>query len=133
MLDQLSDRADRVAAEAYLPTARRPESVRRLLQYIGYDAVRAALAAGDIRPDPSRDSSAVLDAAWLANPPMMEAARAAGLRVIDDQNRMVTAEDHSRQLKLHRGGAARRRCRRVGRRMVGGQGRHTAGGRSTHR
>ena len=101
VLDQLSDRADRVAAEAYLPTARRPESVRRLLQYIGYDAVRAALAAGDIRPDPSRNSSAVLDAAWLANPPMMEAARAAGLRAIHDQNRMVTAEDHSRQLKLH--------------------------------
>jgi hypothetical protein len=101
VLDQLSDRADRVAAEAYLPTARRPESVRRLLQYIGYDAVRAALAAGDIRPDPSRDSSAVLDAAWLANPPMMEAARAAGLRAIHDQNRMVTAEDHGRQLRLH--------------------------------
>jgi hypothetical protein len=101
VLDQLSDRADRVAAEAYLPTARRPESVRRLLQYIGYDAVRAALAAGDIRPDPSRDSSAVLDAAWLANPPMMEAARAAGMRAIHDQNRMVTAEDHGRQLRLH--------------------------------
>jgi len=38
VLDQLSDRLDRVAAEAYLETARRPESVRRLLQYIGYDA-----------------------------------------------------------------------------------------------
>src|SRR5262245_28048625 len=101
VLDQLSDRADRVAAEAYLPTARRPESVRRLLQYIGYDAVRAALAAGDIQPDASRDSSAVLDAAWLANPPMMEAARAAGVRAIHDQDRMVTAEDHGRQLKLH--------------------------------
>ena len=75
--------------------------MRRLLQYIGYDAVRAALAAGDIKPDPSRNSSAVLDAAWLANPPMMEAARAAGLRAIHDQNRMVTAEDHARQLQLH--------------------------------
>jgi hypothetical protein len=100
-LDQLSDRADRVAAEAYLPTARRPESVRRLLQYIGYDAVHVALATGDIKPDPNRDSAAVLDAAWLANPPMMEAARAAGVRAIHDQNRMVTAEDHGSQLELH--------------------------------
>jgi len=101
VLDQLSDRADRVAAEAYLPTARRPESVRRLLQYIGYDAVHVALAAGDVKPDPNRDSAAVLDAAWLANPPMMEAARAAGVRAIHDQNRMVTADDHGHQLELH--------------------------------
>src|SRR5262249_35706288 len=101
MLDQLSDRADRVAAEAYLPTARRPESVRRLLGYIGYDAVRAALAAGDIQADPTRDSSAVLDAAWPANPPLEEAARAAGVGKIHDQNRMVTAEDHGLQLRLH--------------------------------
>jgi hypothetical protein len=43
----------------------------------------------------------VLDAAWLANPPMMEAARAAGLRAIHDQNRMVTAEDHGGQVRLH--------------------------------
>ena len=101
VLDQLSDRADRVAAEAYLSTARRPELVRRLLRYIGYDAVHAALEAGDIQPDPDRDLSAVLDGAWLANPPMMEAARAAGVRAIHDQNRMVTAEDHGRQLQLH--------------------------------
>jgi hypothetical protein len=101
VLDQLSDRADRVAAEAYLETARRPESVRRLLQYIGYDAVRAALAAGDIQADPTRDPAAMLDAAWLANPPMMEAARTAGVRAIHDQSRMVTADDHGRQLELH--------------------------------
>src|SRR6185369_3749462 len=79
VLDQLSDRLDRVAAEAYLETARRPESVRRLLQYIGYDAVLAALAAGDIQPAPGRESSAILDAAWLANPHMMDDARAAGV------------------------------------------------------
>jgi hypothetical protein len=34
-LDQLSDMTDRVASEAYLETARRPESVRRLLKFIG--------------------------------------------------------------------------------------------------
>jgi hypothetical protein len=75
--------------------------VRRLLQYIGYDAIAAALAAGEIRPDPGREPSAVLDAAWLANPPMMEAARTAGVRAIHDQNRMVTTEDHGAQLELH--------------------------------
>src|SRR4051812_50132952 len=78
VLDQLSDRADRVAAEAYLPTARRPESVRRLLQYIGYDAVRAALAAGDIQPDPNRDLSAGVGGAGVGEPPPVEGAPAGG-------------------------------------------------------
>ena len=38
VLDQLSDMADRTAAEALLETARRPQSVRRLLSLIGFDA-----------------------------------------------------------------------------------------------
>jgi hypothetical protein len=101
VLDQLSDRADRVAADAFLETARRPESVRRLLQYIGYDAVRAARAAGEIEADPASDPTAALEAAWRANPAMMEAARAAGVREIHDQARMVTADDHRQQLELH--------------------------------
>ncbi|MCB1985624.1 MAG: hypothetical protein KDF49_09350 [Nitrosomonas sp.] len=42
VLDQLSDMLDRVQAEAFLETARRPESVRRLLEMIGYDAVNLA-------------------------------------------------------------------------------------------
>ncbi|MDF2177357.1 hypothetical protein P2G88_03745 [Aliiglaciecola sp. CAU 1673] len=37
-LDQLSDMLDRVHGEAFLQSARRPESVRRLLSMIGYDA-----------------------------------------------------------------------------------------------
>ena len=41
-LDQLSDMLDRVAAEAFLETARQPQSVRRLLSMIGYDAVALA-------------------------------------------------------------------------------------------
>lgn len=41
-LDQLSDMLDRVTAEAYLETARRPESLRRLLKFIGYDAIAHA-------------------------------------------------------------------------------------------
>ena len=101
VLDQVSDRADRVAAEAYLETARRPASVRRLLQYIGYDAVHAALAAGELPADPGTDPAAALEAMWLANPPAMDAARAAGVRAIRDQLRMVTAADHGRQLELH--------------------------------
>ncbi|SEM71498.1 hypothetical protein [Nitrosomonas marina] len=50
VLDQLSDMLDRVQAEAFLETARRPESVRRLLAMIGYDAVSQAAAEAKI-PD----------------------------------------------------------------------------------
>jgi len=39
VLDQLSDTQDRIAAEAFLETARQPASVRRLLSLIGYDAI----------------------------------------------------------------------------------------------
>ena len=42
VLDQFSDMLDRVAAEAFLETARQPQSVRRLLSMIGYDAVALA-------------------------------------------------------------------------------------------
>ena len=45
ILDQLSDMLDRSHAEAFLETARRPDSVRRLLSMIGYDAV---LMANDV-------------------------------------------------------------------------------------
>ena len=51
-LDQLSDMLDRVAAEAFLETARQPPSVRRLLSMIGYDAVALADDKAGI-PDPS--------------------------------------------------------------------------------
>ncbi|GHE20363.1 hypothetical protein [Halomonas urumqiensis] len=40
VLDQMSDQLDRAYGEAFLETARRPESVFRLLGYIGYDALR---------------------------------------------------------------------------------------------
>lgn len=40
VLDQMSDQLDRAYGEAFLETARRPESVLRLLGYIGYDALR---------------------------------------------------------------------------------------------
>ena len=38
-LDELSHDIDRLQREAYLETARTPASVRRLLSFIGYDAV----------------------------------------------------------------------------------------------
>ncbi|MDH5480815.1 MAG: hypothetical protein OEX11_08670, partial [Nitrosomonas sp.] len=50
VLDQLSDMLDRTQAEAFLETARQPESVRRLLAMIGYDAVLMAPDAAMI-PD----------------------------------------------------------------------------------
>ena len=48
VLDQLSDALDRIHAEAFLESARRPESVRRLLAMIGYDAVALATDAAGI-------------------------------------------------------------------------------------
>jgi hypothetical protein len=103
-LDRLSDFADRVAAEAFLETARRPESVRRLLAFLGHDAAREAFDAGRIAVDPARDragAEAALERAWAGNAWMMEAARAAGPRRIHEQRRMVTPEDHGRLLEEH--------------------------------
>lgn len=48
VLDQLSDMLDRVQAEAFLETARRPQSVRRLLSLIGYNAIALADEAAAI-------------------------------------------------------------------------------------
>ena len=104
VLDQLSDAADRVAAEAVLGTARRPESVRRLLDIIGYDAAGEAFLAGQIDVDPAlrRDeATAALERAWIENPFWMEAARAAGPAAIDDPARMVTPDDYGALLEAH--------------------------------
>jgi hypothetical protein len=107
-LDQLSDTLDRVAAESYLETARRPESVRRLLRLIGYDALALAQARqegpfdptraseGDTRSDPER-----LDRYWLDNPQVMEQARQEGPRSIHTQRRMITLDDHQARLEEH--------------------------------
>jgi hypothetical protein len=104
VLDQLSDMLDRVTAETWLETARRPESVRRLLRVIGYDAERVALAQGHIQQD-KRDGPAELrrklEEMWAANPWRMEEARLAGPRELHTQHRMVTLEDHGRLLEEH--------------------------------
>jgi hypothetical protein len=58
LLDQYSDSLDRSQAEAYLETARRPDSVRKLLAMIGYDAVAQAPSQAVIpEPVPGFDES----------------------------------------------------------------------------
>ena len=66
-LDQLSDMADRIDAEASLETARRPESVLSWLRFVG------------IRPAQlGADTSDALLARWRAKPHEMESARRVG-------------------------------------------------------
>src|SRR5262249_9698080 len=74
-LDQLSDMADRVTAEAYLETARRPQSVRRLLGLIGYDAVVQAGLSDDAPNLPgARTAAQKLEQHWSEEPSAMERA-----------------------------------------------------------
>jgi hypothetical protein len=101
-LDQLSDMADRVTAEAYLETARRPESVRRLLSFIGYDAVTLT----ELQDDPHDQVNALtkeqkLEQLWMNNPTIMDQARRAGPRAVHSQRRMVTLEDYTIRLEEH--------------------------------
>lgn len=103
-LDLLSDMADRVAAEATLETARQPESVRRLLRMIGYDALQQALQRGDIQKEVDEaESKAIekLERLWLRNPYKMDEARRAGPRAIHTQRRMVTLDDYAQRLEDH--------------------------------
>ncbi len=95
VLDQLSDQLDRVTSEAYLETARRPESVRRHLSLLGYDAERIALARGQLQPGAS------LVDFWFENPSAMDEARREGPRSIHQQHRMVTAADYALRLEEH--------------------------------
>lgn len=95
VLDQLSDQLDRVTSEAYLETARRPESVHRHLALLGYDAERIALARGQIQPGDS------LVGFWFENPSAMDEARREGPRSIHQQHRMVTADDYATRLEEH--------------------------------
>ncbi|HEX4963866.1 MAG TPA: hypothetical protein VF173_23780 [Thermoanaerobaculia bacterium] len=109
VLDQLSDMLDRVAAEGTLETARRPGSVRRLLQMIGFDPLGSPFD----RPDPvaipggtdPREArwlrQQALEQYWLAHPEVMEAARRAGPRAIRTERRMVTVDDYGNRLEDH--------------------------------
>jgi hypothetical protein len=111
VLDQLSDTLDRTAAEACLETARRPESVRRLLRMIGYDAVgllqRQGLAPFDRAVPTDGDGEPLLtpvqrlEQYWLDQPERMDQARQAGPRAIHTQHRMVTLEDAVNRAEEH--------------------------------
>lgn len=99
-LDRASHAIDRVQGERFLDSARRPESVRRLLKLIGYDAtLRLDPALLADRPEP--DAARKVEGFWRDNPGAMEQARAAGPRLIAEQNRMVTLSDHSDVLEGH--------------------------------
>lgn len=102
LLDRLSDMADRVAQEGYLETARRPESVRRLLAFIGYDAVTAAGLADDPPATPNGATGRQkLEQLWRQNPHLQEQARRSGPRAIHTQRRMVTESDYALLLTDH--------------------------------
>lgn len=101
-LDQLSDMADRVSAEAYLESARRPDSVRRLLDFVGYDAVHLAKLSDDPAQTPNARSAAEkLEALWSREPALMERARRAGPRSVHNQRRAVTVSDYTVELERH--------------------------------
>jgi hypothetical protein len=106
-LDKLSDMLDRVAAETYLETARRPESVRRLLSLIGYDALGLAQRLEEppfdrpTPPGPTLEPRERLDQYWLDHPERMDLARQAGPRAIRTQHRMVTLGDFEVRLEEH--------------------------------
>lgn len=107
VLDQLSDTLDRVSSEAYLETARRPESVRRLLQMIGFDPVdspfdtpTAGTPLKDSRAERLRREKA-LELYWMSHPEVMEGARRAGPLSIRGQRRMVTTDDYANRLADH--------------------------------
>lgn len=101
-LDQLSDLLDRVTGESWLETARAPCSVRRLLSFIGFDAVKNARDGGLIPPGSSPpEATAELDALWVQRPDLMEYARRTGPSSIRQQRRMVTLADYAVRLKEH--------------------------------
>jgi hypothetical protein len=102
VLDQLSDMLDRVAAEAFLETARRPEHVRSLLNFIGYDAIAAARSKDQIASDVfDEDAIKALEDYWRSHPHAMQQAKRAGPREIQTQKRMVTTEDYALRLREH--------------------------------
>lgn len=102
ILDHLSDMADRVAAEAYLETASRPETVRQLLSFIGYDAVAVARDKDQITGALTGDAALkALENYWRIHPHAMEQAKRAGPRDIHTQKRMVTTDDYAVRLREH--------------------------------
>lgn len=104
--DRASHALDAVQGERYLATARRPQSVRRLLKLIGYDAAeRVRDEVLDRLPPPPEGVTETreeqLERLWRLDPGVMEAARAEGPRLIAEQRRMVTLDDHQTAISAH--------------------------------
>lgn len=117
-LDRASHALDAVQGERYLETARRPQSVRRLLKLIGYDAVKRTDPAilANLPPTPKREQATEetgetketketdeqkLERYWRLNPTAMEEARVTGPRLTGEVRRMVTLADHEKLLEKH--------------------------------
>lgn len=110
ILDQLFDMNDRIQAETFLQTARKPDTVRRLLEMIGYDPKlhieRSMLARikdqTEMEHYPDIEvSNQELGSLWSYYPHLMEEAKQKGPRSIHQQRRMVTLEDYRNQLTGH--------------------------------
>lgn len=106
-LDRASHAIDTVQAERFLETARRPQSVRRLLKLIGYDAVERTdpniLDGLPPLPDQTitESKSQKLERYWRLEPSAMEQARKDGPRLTQEVRRMVTLNDHEIILQKH--------------------------------
>ena len=105
-LDRTSHALDAIQAERYLETARRPQSVRRLLKLIGFDAVErtdpAILDALPPAPDDQDETpEEQLERYWRLDPAAMESARVLGPKLTGEQRRMVTLADHEELLVEH--------------------------------
>ncbi|MEP3346269.1 MAG: hypothetical protein ABJN34_00140 [Litoreibacter sp.] len=103
-LDRASHALDRVQAERFLDTARRPGSVRRLLAMIGWQPDDADMenARRLYRPEGAEPKDAqAIEQYWQRTPSAMERARQDGPSQIATQHRMVTLDDHSATLQAH--------------------------------
>ena len=102
VLDQLSDMHDRIQAESFLETARRPDTVRRMLEMIGYNPVLHTdpKLLQDIADD-SIDNNQKLEMLWSYYPHLMEQAKQQGPQSIHQQHRIVTLQDYKTQLLEH--------------------------------
>ncbi len=105
-LDRLSHTLDVVHTERFLATAMRPQSVRRHLTMIGYDAhartPQSTLERLPPLPDEETETKEqAIERLWALYPQEMERARAEGPRQINEQRRMVTLADHADSLMRH--------------------------------